>query len=103
MPSTQRAWLLFLVLANSPSAALKGGDVAGWGLREDNGEQMPSDLIRRRTITNTIDAARVIVDQNGRVYADTGEQWESLADCVAHVAQRKYLTANADLLPRYHG
>ena len=28
MPPMQRAWHLFLVLANSPSAALKGGDVA---------------------------------------------------------------------------
>ena len=103
MPPTQRAWLLFLVLAHSPSAALKGGDVAGWGLREDGGERTPADLIRRRTTSNTIDVARVTVDQNGRVFADTGEQWKSLADCIEQATKGRHLTANADLLPRFHG
>ena len=99
----QRAWHLFLVLANSPSAALKGGDVAGWGLRDDGDEPMPSDLIRRRAVRNTVDVARVIVDQNGRVTADSGEQWDSLADCVAQAAQGKYRAASADLPACLHG
>lgn len=99
----QRAWHLFLVLANSPSAALKGGDVAGWGLRDDGDEPMPSDLIRRRAVRNTVDVARVIVDQNGRVTADSGEQWDSLADCVAQAAQGKYRAASADLPACFHG
>ena len=103
MPPMQRAWHLFLVLANSPSAALKGGDVAGWGLRDDGDEQMPSDLVRRRAVRNTIDVARVTVDQNGRVTADSGEQWDSLADCVAQAAQGKYRAASADLPACFHG
>ena len=103
MPPMQRDWHLFLVLANSPSAALKGGDVAGWGLRDDGDEQMPSDLVRRRAVRNTVDVARVIVDQNGRVTADSGEQWDSLADCVAQAAQGKYRAASADLPACFHG
>lgn len=100
MPPTQRAWILFLVLANSPSLALKSGDFAGWGLREDTIPNAPHETSPRVKLSETIDVARVRVDQMGRVHVDTGEQWDSLAECIAHAVKGKHLTANADFLGR---